>query len=423
MDNCRQVEAGDASLLSKPTNEPLPIRRIAMQTRRVVTVSLLAAVSALLYGGAAHAIPAFARREGVGCQMCHFRMPELNQDGHEYAMRGLREENEFTLATRPSLSAAKPRPLGQPLEIVWAEYLTLMGHHMFIAQENQESQFDAGEMDIWAAGPINPHWTGVLNPSFDIEEGGADVAEGYGMYITRWSDRSGSVRFGQLLPFAMLFNQAGPSMALTEPVVLSQPAPSGSTWAPDSLLRGAEVGAVNLPRWNAYFGVGQPYLPDAPDNVEPNTDVYASTQWLIGDKGDGLTGYGYWGHASLGLPAADDLSFHRLGLFGTYYNPKQTLKLNAGYMTGEDSIVDASLDSDGYYLLAEYLLSDRWAIYGRYDHLEQDQPGGGSETSKGPALGVSWWAATQVRVTVEGQLLDAGDEDQNQLLMEFMWIF
>ncbi len=40
----------------------------------------------------AQAIPAFARREGVKCQMCHFRVPELNEDGHAYLRRGLREK-------------------------------------------------------------------------------------------------------------------------------------------------------------------------------------------------------------------------------------------------------------------------------------------------------------------------------------------
>jgi hypothetical protein len=393
-----------------------------MLTLRRWLLALIVGLCLCSYVGTAHAVPAFARREGVTCQMCHFRMPELNQDGRDYAMRGLREEKELTLAMAQPISAAEPRPLGEPLQIDWGQYLTLMGHHMFVAQKGAEADFDAGEMDIWAAGPVNPNWSGVLNPSFDIEEGGSDVAEGYGMYITRWAEQFNSVRFGQLLPYAMLFNQAGPSMSLTEPVVLSQPAPSGSTWAPDALLRGAEVGAVNTARWNAYLGVGQPKLDDAPDGAEANTDIYASADWLLSQAGNGVTGYGYWGHSTL-APGADDLSFHRLGLFGTYYTPLQRNKLNAGYLTGEDDIPGGTLDSSGYYLLAEHLLSARWAVYGRYDRLRQDQPGGGTQTFHGPTLGLSWWVQTQVRVTLEGQLLDAGDEDQHQFLMEFMWIF
>ena len=37
----------------------------------------------------AAALPAFARREGVKCQMCHFRVPELNEDGRAYLLRGV----------------------------------------------------------------------------------------------------------------------------------------------------------------------------------------------------------------------------------------------------------------------------------------------------------------------------------------------
>lgn len=35
---------------------------------------------------------AFARRESAKCQMCHFRLPELNEDEHSSIRRGLREE-------------------------------------------------------------------------------------------------------------------------------------------------------------------------------------------------------------------------------------------------------------------------------------------------------------------------------------------
>ena len=56
------------------------------------SVLLLVTAVSFIEVESARAVPAFARREGAQCQMCHFRLPELNEDGHSYIRRGLREE-------------------------------------------------------------------------------------------------------------------------------------------------------------------------------------------------------------------------------------------------------------------------------------------------------------------------------------------
>lgn len=322
-----------------------------------------------------YAIPAFARREGVQCQMCHFRLPELNEDGHAYLRRGLREEpGDMTeemgqMGEMPeeeqskTPTAATSRPLGVPLPLSWADYLTVMGHHMFVAQKNAKAEFDAGMIDVWAAGPLNLHWSGLANPSFDIQNGGSDVDQAYGQYITRWTEQFGSVRFGQMYPFAILFNQGGPSMPLSTPVVLSTSGDTGNAWTPVSVLRGVEIGAVDLPHWNAYLGAAQPQpetgesthaeggISDAGMGSDQHIDLYASSEFLFGKDGNSLTLYGYWGKADL-PPAGDEHSFHRVGVFGNIYG--SSTKGVVGYLTGKDDTVDGrSLDNSGYFLLAE----------------------------------------------------------------------
>ena len=406
------------------------MRRVAL-----LSIALMLALS-LIDARHTQALPAFARREGVQCQMCHFRMPELNEDGHAYVRRGLREQPRGKMGGMPEASgmtmpvgeqpaktpvAAITRPLGQPLSLQWADYLTIMGHHMFVAERGSRAKFDAGVIDLWAAGPLDRHWSGLANPSFNIEEGGSDVEQAYGQYITQWSERFGSARFGQVMPFAVLFNQGGPSMPLSTPVVLSTPPDTGTTWTPTSLVRGLEIGAVNLPRWNAYVGVGQPHL-EAPGNDARHTDIYASAEYLVGQQGNSLTAYGYWGKASLS-PDDTDRRFHRLGLFANVYG--KNTKATAGYLTGsDDAAAGRSLDNSGYFLLAEQRLSERWAAYTRYDHFRQDLSAGGVRTIRGPALGVSWWVQTQVRLTLEGQLLKtSGEREDRVLIAEFMWAF
>ncbi|MHB1462466.1 MAG: hypothetical protein ACYC1M_14360 [Armatimonadota bacterium] len=386
---------------------------------------------------AAQAIPAFARREGVQCQMCHFRPPELNEDGHAYLRLGLREDPPDVKGSMgetgktdmggkegmPSKApvAATPAPLGQPLLIDWAKYLTVMGHHGFTAQTGQRTAFDAGVFDLWAAGPIDQKWSALANPSFDIQNGGSSVDQAYGQFISHWGDKFQSARFGKTLPLAILFNQGGPSMSISTPLVLSYGPDTGTSWTPATQLRGLEIGAVNLPRWNVYVGAGQPHLESPLIGLETHTDVYASAEYLIGENGNSVSLYGYSGRAWLS-PAATGQSFHRIGLFGNAFWPKT--KAVVGYLTGRDKdINDVSLDNTGGFLLVEHLLSERWAVYARYDHMRQDLTAGGSQTIQGPTIGVSWWAQTQIRLNLEARSLEVtGQRDDKMLMTEFMWL-
>ena len=82
------------------------------------------------------------------------------------------------------------------------------------------------------------------------------------------------------------------------------------------------------------------------------------------------------------------------------------------------------LSTPGFYILAGRLLSDRWAAYGRYVWLRRELVAGGSQHIAGPTLGVSWWAQTEVRLTLEGQLLSTTGSPQSRALMsELLWIF
>ena len=55
---------------------------------------LAASVGLFGWADSASAIPAFARRYGVECHMCHQGFPKLNKTGHRFRERGYRLENE-----------------------------------------------------------------------------------------------------------------------------------------------------------------------------------------------------------------------------------------------------------------------------------------------------------------------------------------
>jgi len=377
----------------------------------------------------AQAVPAFARREGVKCQMCHFRLPELNEDGHSYVRRGLREARggmapqmgmemgTKEVAKTPVASTA--RPLGEALPLEWQNYLTVMGHHTYEARRHAKAGFHPGMIDGWIGGPLDPHWSGVANVAFDIEAGGVDVEQAYAQFNTSWSPHFASLRFGQLLPFAVLFNGGGAAMPLSTPVVLETPSRAQNPWAPATLLRGVEIGMVDLPSWNAYVGVGEPQLGDLVG--ASHTDVYASAEYLIGEKG-AFSGYGYVGKiaSSAGQPAID---YERVALFANAYLPRTKGVL--GFLWGRDKPAgDKALDTTGGFLLADVLLAERWAGYARYDYANREAPVGDAETTDGPTVGVSFWAQTQVRLTLESQFLQTTSTPRDRsAIVELMWAF
>src|SRR5512140_855084 len=256
---------------------------------------LLAVIGvSVLQARASHAVPAFARREEAKCQMCHFRLPELNEDGHSYIRRGLREEppamGSHSGMDMGKQGSAKPpvastdRPLGEALPLAWQNYFTVMGHHTFEARNHVRPGIHSGTIDGWIGGPLDQRWSGVTNLAFDTEAGGVGVEQAYAQYNSSWTSRFASVRFGQLLPLAILFNGGGAAMPLSAPVVLDTPSRTRSPWAPTTLLRGLEVGMVNLPRWNAYVGAGQPQIDGLPG--ADHTDIYGSAEYLVGKQGD-----------------------------------------------------------------------------------------------------------------------------------------
>ncbi len=391
---------------------------------------LLVAVLPCLQVRSSQGVPAFARREGVKCQMCHLRLPELNEDGHSYIRRGFREERggmaphsgmdmrKAEVAKAPV--ASTDRALGEALPLEWQNYLTVMGHHTYEARNHAKAGFHPGTIDGWIGGPLDQHWSGVTNLAFDIEAGGVGVEQAYAQYNTAWSPRFASLRFGQLLPLAILFNGGGAAMSLSSPVVLETPSRSQNPWTPTTLLRGIELGAIDLQRWNAYVGAGQPQIDGFVGSS--HTDVYASAEYLVGEKGNAISGFGYKGNivASPGQPALD---YERVALFANAYGPKTKAVL--GILWGRDKPVgERSLSTSGGFLLGEVLLSERWAGYARYDHASRDVPVGDAETTDGPTIGVSFWAQTQVRLTLESQFLKStGTSRDRSAITELMWAF
>jgi len=135
-----------------------------------------------------------------------------------------------------------------------------------------------------------------------------------------------------------------------------------------------------------------------------------------------VSGFGYRGEiaASPGQPSID---YQRVALFANAYGPRTKGVL--GLLWGRDRPAgDKSLGTSGGFLLGEVLLAERWAGYARYDYANREAPVGDAETTDGPTIGVSFWAQTQVRLTLESQFLKStGTSRDRSAIAELMWAF
>lgn len=181
------------------------------------------------------------------------------------------------------------------------------------------------------------------------------------------------------LPYSILFNQGGPSLTLSTPLVLSTPADTGNTWTPTSVLRSIEASAVGIPRWNVFFTAGNPHLDDLQTSLpgfENSIDLSANAEWFTGFLDSSITGCGYWGHAWLS-PTATSSPFHRAGAFFNIYGSHT--KGTIGYVGGSDRAISGrNLGTSGGFALVEYLVNDQWSTYFRYDWFGQDLDAGGA---------------------------------------------
>ena len=121
---------------------------------------------ALLRLRTSQAVPAFARRESAKCQMCHFYLPELNEDGHSYIRRGLREEREGMAhghgdarggegSGRFECSSAGRSPAAGMARLPDTD-----GAPDLRSSTHEKAAVHPGEVEAWIGGPLDQHLVG-----------------------------------------------------------------------------------------------------------------------------------------------------------------------------------------------------------------------------------------------------------------------
>ncbi len=153
-----------------------------------------------------------------------------------------------------------------------------------------------------------------------------------------------------------------------------------------------------------------------------HTDVYASMELLRGAKGNALSVFGYRGKLAA-FVAQPSIDYTRVAVFANAYGARTKGVL--GLLWGTDETDgERALGTQGGFLLGEVQLADRWAGYARYDYASREALVGDAVITDGPTVGVSFWAQTQVRLTLESQFVkSAGTPRDRSAIAELMWAF
>jgi hypothetical protein len=150
--------------------------------------------------------------------------------------------------------------------------------------------------------------------------------------------------------------------------------------------------------------------------------LYASAELLFGKQHDALSVFGYKGQL-IAPPGQAPVDFERAMVFANLYGAREKAVLGA--LWGSDSPPDQDrLHVAGVFALGEFLFNDRWAGYARYDRIRRDIPAADAETTDGPTLGITFWAQTQVRLTLESRFLHSTNAATDRsAVAEVLWVF
>lgn len=348
----------------------------------------------------AEAISAWAKKYNVDCSTCHAGpMYKLTPLGADFLRRGHRMSDDDVVADLSQLFSVN----------------TKLRFHDGNAAGNYSS-FEVHAFSIYTGGVLSSHFsyftemylyentgktTGAVNGDF----GRSKLADAYIMYNSRPNKSSyTTVKFGQVSPSQLLiYWNVGPRYSETRPYVVNNSTVSPNTYRPFMRNFGVEVAhtASNL---HGAFGVLNGTGSGATNSVDNNEskDIYSTVDYVLDDQGSAVGVYGYKGRG-LVVPSAGaswENDFHRLGAFGQF--SRGSLNLTGVVTKGQEQVNSFGSRTNNVGLLAEadYELSDKLAVFGRYDYFDPNNRKTNDQLS-GPVLGWTYRLIDTGRVSFE----------------------
>lgn len=125
--------------------------------KKILTITLASAALVVVFSESALAIPAFARKHGFNCNMCHVAFPKLNDFGQRF------RDNGYQI---PGQAGLEPTVFDTAIPIALR---TTAGHSLYNSTDATTSAFHLYGLDVLAAGVLhkNISFLFVYTPRID----------------------------------------------------------------------------------------------------------------------------------------------------------------------------------------------------------------------------------------------------------------
>ena len=272
----------------------------------------------------AEAIPAWAKKYGTDCSMCHrVGQSTLNPVGQDFLRRGHRMKDDEVVTELDKLFS-----LNTKLRVRDSN------------APSYNSTFEVHAFSIYTGGMLSDHFSYFtemyLYENTGKNSGPADsayhskLADAYLMYTSHpKSDTFTSFRVGQMNSSQMqLFWGVGPRYTETRNYLVNNSAVSPNGYKPFMRNFGAEV-AQTVGGFHGALGVLNGTGASFSSSVDNNEskDLYATIDYSLGSEGSAIGVYGYKGKGLI-TPSSGSLwenEFSRTGLFGRWVKGPTTI--------------------------------------------------------------------------------------------------
>jgi hypothetical protein len=338
---------------------------------------------ALLYAPRTLAIPAWSRRYGVQCSMCHsFPSLQLNAEGLDFFRRGHRfsgdtADKEFT----HFLSG----------HVEWEYDLT----------QGQPTAFQSPAFHLHAGGSFSSVFSAYLdanvNKDFEVIYLQATKEFAKDTFVT--------LRGGKISPSLIRNYGNGLMASASTPLVLTDTTLDVNPFTPARDSFGVDVGA----RWkNLFVQGGVVNGEDVPGQAQVmnHKDFYATGEVALPDGISGAGVYYYRGGYDLGDPNVQVLfdQYDRFGVFANYTHGP--VRLAGAYLTGTDRVNTLSdRKIRGFYAQVDVQPAGWLVPFGRYEEVRTEVEDETSLTKKatiGSAIRLYEGEMTGGRLVLEG---------------------
>jgi len=347
----------------------------------------------------AWSIPAFARKEGVTCSMCHTTVPHLNEYGFRYRKAGFRD----------------PGDIGKELDSFnYADVFSARVQARFDVKHRDmgnnmtttSNQLNLHEVTLYPlSGSFGKHFGSLMELSAANEDF-LEIENAYFRYTAGNEDAWYTIRFGLFHPFEG-YGASDRPYALSRPFIQGSTANNGAGNATYFKLWGFDQAGMELAyvknhttasvtlfngtfvtndegKYKAFPAAGGHLTKTAGFKNSDSKDVQVFLNQAIDENGSGLSAYYYYGQSDLPIPGVApsnfmpstsfENDFHRVAGYGSYVLSPQ-FEVMAGASWGRDNSADtlgtiSTFNSQGFFGEADFHPSDITTVGGRFDYFD-----------------------------------------------------